>query len=97
LSFSSLRDDALDSDLPLPYRQSHSRSCVMRIFQTYRLNRSEVVDLVRRVCGTDLTVPATEVQMVAALQALDRIKAAGLTLGGEADAEPAAAADGGCG
>lgn len=93
MSFSSHRRDALDSALPLPHRQSHARSCAMLMGQKYRVHRSVILDLVRRACGTDLTRQATEAELVAAVQALERIKVVGLAPGEDADAEPGASPD----
>ncbi len=93
MSFSSHRRDALDLALPLPHRQSHARSCAMLMGQKYRVHRSVILELVHQVCATDLIRPAAEAELVAAVRVLERIKAVGLALGADADAEPVAAAD----
>jgi len=95
VSFSSHRRDALNSALPLPHRQSHVRSCAMLMGQKYSVRRSVVLDLIQRACGADLNLPATEGELVAAMHVLERIKAVGLALDENADAEPAAGSDGG--
>ena len=65
----------------------------MLMGQKYRVHRSVILDLVRQVCGTDLTQPATEVELVTAMHVLERIKVMGLALGMGTDAEPGVAPD----
>ena len=84
VSYSAHRRDALDPEMPLPHRVSHARSCAMLMGQKYRVHRDAVIEAVRRACGVDLTAPATEAEIVAAVGALDSIKAHGL-----GDPEPA--------
>jgi hypothetical protein len=45
----------------------------------YKVHRDVILDLVRKISGTDLTVPASETELVAAVRALERIKTDGLT------------------
>ena len=80
MSFSSNHRKALDPSFPLPHRQSHARSCAMLMGQKYKVHRDVILDLVRRLSGTDLTVPATDSELVAAVRALERIKAEGLAI-----------------
>jgi hypothetical protein len=63
----------------------------MLMGEKYRVPRADVQDLVRRVCGVDLTTAAEEAEVVAAVQVLDRIKAAGLGAAIAADAGPGVA------
>jgi hypothetical protein len=65
----------------------------MLMGQKYRLPRSDVLDLVRRVCGVDLTTAVTDADLLAAVRVLDRIKAAGLSAASAIDAEPDVAPD----
>jgi hypothetical protein len=65
----------------------------MLMAEKFRVHRSAIFDLIRRKCGTDLTRPASEPELVAAIQVLERIKADGLPMDGADVAEPDAAAD----
>lgn len=93
VSYNSHRRDALDPRLPAPHRQSHVRSCAMLLGHKYRVRRSVILDLVRQSCGIDLTHPASEADLIAAVQALDQIKVEGLVAGTSDTAEPGAAPD----
>jgi hypothetical protein len=93
VSYNSHRRDALDPRLPAPHRQSHARSCAMLLGQKYRVRRSVILDLVRQACGIDLTRPASEADLIAAVRALDRIKVEGLVAGTSDTAEPGATPD----
>lgn len=56
----------------------------MRVGQKYRVPRSVILDIVRQACGTDLTRPATEAELAAAVCELERLKRDGLP-GGAAE------------
>lgn len=93
MSYSSHRQDALDPRLPAPHRQSHARSCAMLLGHKYRVRRSVILDLVRQECGIDLTRPASEADLIAAVRALDWIKVEGLVTGTSDTSEPGVARD----
>jgi hypothetical protein len=95
VSYSTHRRDALDPARPIPHRLSHARSLAMLMGQKYSVPRPDVLDLVRRACGVDLTTAMTDAEVIAAVQVLDRIKAVGLGATIAQDAEQNAAADGG--
>lgn len=78
MSYSTNRRDALDPGLPIAHRLSHARSCAMLLGQKYSIHRFVILDLIRRSCGVDLEAPAAEPDIIAAIGALDRIKAEGL-------------------
>jgi hypothetical protein len=59
----------------------------MLMGQKYKVNRSVVLDLVWRCCGTDLTALIADTELVAAIRVLDRIKASGLNAAAVADDE----------
>jgi hypothetical protein len=65
----------------------------MLMGQKYRVHRSVILDLVRRICGTDLARPASETDLVAAIRVLERIKAEGLTAVTSSATEPGVAPD----
>jgi len=50
----------------------------MLMGQKYKVQRSTILDLIRRSCGADLTGPTSEAELVEAIRVLDRIKADGL-------------------
>jgi hypothetical protein len=50
----------------------------MLMGQKYKVHRSAVLELVQRICGTDLTALASDAELVVAIRVLDRIKAFGL-------------------
>lgn len=52
----------------------------MLMGQKYRVQRSVILDLVLQVCGTDLTRPVNENELVLAVQTLVQIQAVGLAL-----------------
>jgi hypothetical protein len=86
MSFSAHKRDALDATRPFNHRMSHLRSCAMLMGQKYRLPRSTVIERVRQLTGIDITVQGSEADLRRAMNALVRIKEAGM----DSTAEPAA-------
>jgi hypothetical protein len=78
MSFSSNKNRALDTELPLSYRMSHVRSCAMLMGQKYKVRREQIIERVRELCGVDVHVVGTEADAVTAIAALVHIKNHGL-------------------
>ena len=64
----------------------------MLMGQKYGVHRTDVLTVVRRACGTDLSRPVSEAELLAALQVLERIKVAGLGIGDDGGSEADAVA-----
>lgn len=78
MSYSAHRRKALDPAQLLPHRFSHARSMAVHMSQKYGVSRSEILNVVWQICGVDLEMEKSEEELVAAVRALDQIKATGL-------------------
>ena len=75
MSFNSHRRKLLDETEPLEHRASHARSCALHVANKLGLEREVVIELIASQTGVSLHNPESATHLIAAFEALERIRA----------------------
>lgn len=74
MSFNSHRLKVLNESEPLKHRTSHARSCALHVANVLNLERGAVIELAAKETGMNLHNPESAAHLIAAFEALERIR-----------------------
>lgn len=68
----------MDPTLVLSQRASHAQSCAMLVAQNWKVQRSNILDAIRRQCGVDLAAVKTQEDIEKAIPIIELLRLHGL-------------------